>query len=180
MFWISTFFACSTDAVKPMLWRLGRAFHLIELTFLSLGKSTPFRRVRPSKFISPLSCSRSVAPMRLMLALAGATRLPLRTLMPPKEMSSVVPVAMAMLPEKVEQVATADASPAFWTVMVAEVLHSAVVAVLVNRSSAIGGVMRGRHTKGGASGGQCRQDKLHHGRHCGCNSKRAVNWEKKC
>lgn len=40
-------------------------------------------------------------------------------------MSSVVPVAMAMLPEKVEQLARAVASPAFWMVVVAETLQAA-------------------------------------------------------
>lgn len=38
-------------------------------------------------------------------------------------MLSVVPVAMAMLPEKVEQVARAEASPEFWIVAVAWLLH---------------------------------------------------------
>lgn len=42
-------------------------------------------------------------------------------------MSSVVPVAMAMLPEKVEQEAMALASPAFWMVVVAETLQAAGV-----------------------------------------------------
>jgi hypothetical protein len=37
-----------------------------------------------------------------------------------------VPVAMAMLPVKVEQVAMALASPAFWMVAVPEVLQAAV------------------------------------------------------
>jgi hypothetical protein len=41
-------------------------------------------------------------------------------------MSSVVPVAMAMLPEKVEQDARAVASPAFWIVVVADALQAAV------------------------------------------------------
>jgi hypothetical protein len=40
-------------------------------------------------------------------------------------MSSVVPVAMAMEPEKVLHEASAVASPAFWMVVVAETLHSA-------------------------------------------------------
>jgi hypothetical protein len=40
-------------------------------------------------------------------------------------MSSVVPVAMAMLPEKVEQLARPVASPAFWIVVVEEMLHEA-------------------------------------------------------
>ena len=38
-------------------------------------------------------------------------------------MLSVTPVAMAMLPEKVEHAARADASPPFWMVVVAELLH---------------------------------------------------------
>jgi hypothetical protein len=41
------------------------------------------------------------------------------------EMSSVVPVAIAMLPVKVEQLARPVASPAFWMVVVAEMLHEA-------------------------------------------------------
>ena len=44
-------------------------------------------------------------------------------------MSSVVPVAIAMLPENVEQDASAVASPAFWMVVVAEMVHSAAGAV---------------------------------------------------
>lgn len=44
--------------------------------------------------------------------------------MPSRAIESVVPVAMAMLPEKVEQPESADASPAFWMVVVAA-LHEA-------------------------------------------------------
>jgi hypothetical protein len=43
--------------------------------------------------------------------------------MPSSEMSSVVSVATAMLPEKVEHEARAVASPALWMVFVAEALH---------------------------------------------------------
>jgi hypothetical protein len=45
--------------------------------------------------------------------------------MPSREMSSVVLVATAMLPEKVEHEARAVASPWFWMVAVPEVLQAA-------------------------------------------------------
>lgn len=61
-----------------------------------------------------------------MLELFSAIRSPLISLTPLIAMSSVVPVAMAMEPEKVEHVARAVASPAFWMVNVAEALHAAV------------------------------------------------------
>jgi hypothetical protein len=48
-----------------------------------------------------------------MFELALATRLPLSFWMPLRAMSSVVPVAIAMLPEKVEHEARPVASPAF-------------------------------------------------------------------
>lgn len=41
-------------------------------------------------------------------------------------MLSVVPVAMATEPENVEHVAIAEASPAFWMVVVAATLQAAV------------------------------------------------------
>jgi len=63
--------------------------------------------------------------MRFMALLSEATRLPLIFLTPLMTMSSVVPVATAMLPEKVEHDAMAVASPAFWTVRVAEALQAA-------------------------------------------------------
>jgi len=43
----------------------------------------------------------------------------------PMLMLSVVPVAIAMLPEKVLQDARAVASPEFWIVVVPEILHDA-------------------------------------------------------
>jgi hypothetical protein len=48
-----------------------------------------------------------------MLGTLLTIRLPFRTLMPSSAMSSVVPVATAMLPEKVEHEARPVASPAF-------------------------------------------------------------------
>lgn len=65
-----------------------------------------------------------------MLALALEMMLPFMTLMPSSAMSSVVPVAMAMLPEKVEHDANAVASPEFWMVVVAEMVQSAVLDML--------------------------------------------------
>jgi hypothetical protein len=59
--------------------------------------------------------------MRFMFALSLAIRSPSSFLMPLSAMSSVVPVAMAMDPEKVLQAARAVASPAFWMVAVADV-----------------------------------------------------------
>lgn len=54
-----------------------------------------------------------------------AVRSPVIFLTPLMAMSSVVPVATAMLPEKVEQEARAVASPAFWMVSVAVALQAA-------------------------------------------------------
>lgn len=48
-----------------------------------------------------------------------AIKSPVMWVMPSRAMLSLVPVAMAMLPEKVVQEARADASPAFWMVVVA-------------------------------------------------------------
>jgi len=60
-----------------------------------------------------------------MSELFSAVRSPVIFLTPLIAMSSVVPVAMAMLPEKVEQLARAEASPEFWMVVVAETLQAA-------------------------------------------------------
>lgn len=68
----------------------------------------------------PSISSRLSALMRLMLELSVATKLPSIFLMPLRAMSSVVPVATAMDPEKVLQPASPVASPAFWMVVVAE------------------------------------------------------------
>jgi len=99
--------------------------------------------------------------MRLMAELGGPTRLPLRNLTPPREMSSVVPVAMAMLPEKVEHEAMAVASPWFWTVVVPETLQAAVVVLLARVSWRF----RRKHTLCGTGSGQSRESKLDDGRH---------------
>ena len=69
---------------------------------------------------SPVSC----------VALS-AVKLPVIVRMPSRAIWSVAPVAMAMLPEKVEQAASADASPALWRVVVAALLHEdcAIIAI---------------------------------------------------
>jgi hypothetical protein len=59
------------------------------------------------------------------MSLSFAIRSPTIFLTPLMAMSSVVLVAMAMLPEKVEQLARPVASPAFWMVVVAEMLQEA-------------------------------------------------------
>jgi hypothetical protein len=77
------------------------------------------------------------------------------------EMSSVVPVAMAMLPVKVEQEARALASPAFWIVVVAETLQAAdVLSANVDAMLSLA-----EHTVGAAGSGQGGKGDLHHGRH---------------
>ena len=83
-------------------------------------------------------------------------------LTPLREMSSVVPVAIAMLPEKVEHEAMALASPAFWMVMVADVLQAAGGLVSKQRGSQWSLVER---TVGTAGSSQGREGDLHHGRH---------------
>jgi hypothetical protein len=90
-------------------------------------------------------------------------------------MLSVVPVAMAMLPEKVVQVERADASPEFWMVAVPEALHDAARAdALADGSEVVRPEQRGydsdgRHrrlTRDCSSSGEGRGDES--GCHCGC------------
>ena len=75
-------------------------------------------------------------------------------------MSSLVPVAMAMLPEKVEQaLARAVASPEFWMVVVPEMLQAAAAMVVSNVFVGTR-ALEGRRTRGGANGSQRRQGDL--------------------
>jgi hypothetical protein len=67
--------------------------------------------------------------------LSVAIRSPTIFLTPLMEISSVVPVAMAMLPVKVEQLASPEASPAFWMVVVPEMLHEAAGEVVSDGAS---------------------------------------------
>lgn len=69
--------------------------------------------------------SKESAPTLVTLGADSTMRSPVMTLTLGKLMLSDVPVATAMLPEKVVQVASADASPAFCTVEVADALHAA-------------------------------------------------------
>ena len=66
-----------------------------------------------------------------------ATRSPVMVCTLPMLMSSVVPVAMAMLPVKVLQDARAVASPEFWMVVVPAILHDEAA----ERTSQYGGSM---------------------------------------
>merc|ERR1712137_422256 len=110
---------------------------------LSLGKLTALRRVKSLSIISPSSSSRSLALICLSSVAVSAIRSPLIFLTPGKEMSSVVPVAMAMLPEKVEQEAMALASPAFWMVVVAETLQAAYAPLAAARAGRAIFIMEG-------------------------------------
>ena len=69
--------------------------------------------------------SKLSAPMLVINDALVTTRSPVMVCTLPMLMSSVVPVAMAMLPVKVLQDARAVASPEFWMVVVPEILHDA-------------------------------------------------------
>jgi len=78
-------------------------------------------RLKESVMVWRVEPEREVMPVTLL-----AIKLPWIFWIPSRAMLSVVPVAMAMLPVKVVQPERADASPAFWMVVV-EALQEAAL-----------------------------------------------------
>lgn len=99
--------------VKVMVPRLGKPDHLRELTRDRRGKLTVERiwssfKAKVSSMTSRFDAERDVICETLL-----TTRLPVMRLMPERSMGSTVPVATAMLPEKVVQPDRPVASPRF-------------------------------------------------------------------
>ena len=111
--------------VNSKLRRLGRPNMMRLSTSLSLGMDRAASSATLSTRSLPWTVSRFWPPKRLMLELSLMVKSPLMVLRLPRSMSSATPVARAMLPEKVVQVAMAVASPPFSMVAVPEALQAA-------------------------------------------------------
>ena len=144
--------------------------HFSVLTVVNLGKEIVSRAV--TSVSSNWSMDSMLSPERVVTAeLLFADNVPAIFLMP---FSAIVPaafVAIAMLPEKVEHEALADASALLWMVVVAEILQAAVGHksqhdILNDPGGDRQNGHKSEHTVRSAGGGQDWQRESHKRRHC--------------
>ena len=111
--------------VKPSCWRLGKASNWRSPTVVSSGKVSEDKIWQSLRMKLPPICCMLSAPKLVIFGACWTTRSPVTPRTLGMLMCSVVSVATARLPVKVEQVERAAASPWFRIVAVPDTLHGA-------------------------------------------------------